>query len=131
MAVKKSEKTKEKIEELQYTPSFKEIENGKKVLAILENMDDIGYTMHRLDLFSVVEPELGLEISVDAEEDVICLLAEICDREHFDKNVANWQELLLSLNSNLLHGAFTLQNDKIYMRENLAAENLDPNELED
>jgi hypothetical protein len=114
-----------------YSPSAKEVENGRKVLAILQDIDDIGYTVHRPDLFSVTEPELGLEIMVDAEEEVVCLVADICDIAHLEKHVPDWSYKLLELNNKLLHGAFALDKGHIWLRENLAAANLDPNELED
>lgn len=114
-----------------HVPSPKEIENGRKVLAILENIADIGYTVYRQDLFTVEEPEFGLQITVDAEEEVICLVAEICGTEHMKANVPHWPEKLLQLNNRFLHGAFSLDGEKVLLRENLAAENLDANELED
>lgn len=114
-----------------HQPSAKEIENGRKVLAILQDMEDVGYTVLRQDLFTISEPELGLEIMVDAEEEVVCLFAEICDVAHLDANLPDWPRRLLELNNKLLHGAFTVDKERVWLRENLAAANLDPNELED
>lgn len=114
-----------------YVPSHKEVENGKKVLAILEKIEDIGYTVHRPDLFTVEEPGFGLHITIDTEEEVICLVSEVCSVEHLENNVKNWQEQLLKLNNALLHGKFCVHKGKVLLRENLAAKNLDPNELED
>ncbi len=114
-----------------YAPSEKEIANGQKVLAILENIEDLGYSVERADLFSVIEPELGLEIIIDAEEEIVCLVAEICEQQHLEDNIENWAQKLLQINNQLLHGAFSLHNYRVLLRENLAAENLDQNELED
>lgn len=114
-----------------YIPSEKEIRNGEKVLEILQEIEDIGYTIHRPDLFTIEEPEFGLEINIDAEEDVICLIAEVCDVKHLETEVPQWEKELLKLNNMLLHGAFSIHEGNILLRENLAAENLDPNELED
>ncbi len=127
----KIRKSPEKSLSDEYLPSAKEIANGLKVLSILENIEDIGYMVEREDLFVVIEPELNLEIIVDAEEEVICFLAEICEVKHLEENVANWAFQLLELNNKFLHGAFSIYQGKVFLRENLASENLDANEVED
>ena len=121
---------KEQIDK-EYIPSEKEVINGKKVIDILDKIEGIGYTMHRADLFTVTEPEFGLEITVDAEDNVVCLISNVCEVSHLEKNLPGWQETLLKLNNILVHGKFAISENKILLRENLAAENLDHNELED
>ena len=93
MAKKKT--TNKKTTPKEYIPSQKEIINGQKVLSILQEIDEISYHIDREDLFTVEEQEMGLEITIDAEEDIICLIAEICEQTHLDAHVENWQEKLV------------------------------------
>lgn len=112
----------------------KEIENGKKVLNILSEIEDIAYEQKREDIFIVTEPETGLDIIVDAEETTICLIMEIADLPE-DTASTEFTVLMYNLlvaNDKSVHGAFCIDKNtrKILLKENLEAENLDANELE-
>jgi len=111
-----------------YVPSEKEVANCKKVLDILADMDGIGYEVRREDVVVVREEESGISITIDAEDELICLIMEVMDVP-LDKREAFYQALL-ELNDKSLHGAFSINDSKVFFRENLEAENLDPNELE-
>ncbi|MFQ5647122.1 MAG: CesT family type III secretion system chaperone [bacterium] len=112
----------------EYTPSEKEIANARKVLDILSHMEGISYEVKREDLVEVMEQDSGISVTIDAEETIICLIMEVMDipggnREAFYRK-------LLELNDASLHGAFSVNNGKVYLKDNLESENLDPNELE-
>jgi len=109
-----------------YTPSAKEIENGKKVLDILEDMEGISFEVRREDLIIVTEEESEISITIDAEDELICLIMEVMEVSSNEK----FYKTLLELNEQSLHGAFSINGGKVFLRENLEAENLDPNELE-
>lgn len=112
----------------EYIPTEKEVENGRKVLDILSDMEGIGYDIQREDLIVVTEEESGLSITVDAEERVICLIMEVMDLP--STNREGFYQTLLELNDRSLHGTFCLNGGKVFFEENLEAESLDPNELE-
>lgn len=108
-------------------PTALEIENGNKVLEILNELN-IPCDIKREDIFVVTEEETGLSIVVDAEESTICLIMDVCelDLAHFTPNLLT---TLLLANNKSAHGAFCIDNNKLLIKDNLEAENLDPNEL--
>lgn len=46
------------------------------------------------------------------------------------KNLEKFYETLLTLNANLLHGAYSIDSDNVILIDNLEAENLDYNEFQ-
>ncbi len=111
-----------------YVPSVKEVANGKKVIDILEKIEGIGFEVKREDLVIVSEEESNIEIAVDSEDDVICLIMDVMEVPK--TGLEAFYKLLLELNDHSLHGAFSISNGRVILKENLEAENLDQNELE-
>ena len=111
----------------EYTPTQKEIENGRSVLSILVSTAGLVTRKLREDLFEVEEPETGLQVIVDAEESVVVVFMEVMDAPA--ERRTEFFEALLTLNNETVHGAFCLSGGSVLIKENLEMENLDPNEL--
>jgi hypothetical protein len=114
----------------EYQVSEKEIENSSKVLRLLSQISDISYEQqeNRPDIFIVNEPDSSLQCIVDVEEDTVISFMEITSFENeFPSDLAID---LLKFNNKAVHGAFTIEKNKLYFKSNLEIENLDLNELE-
>ncbi len=113
----------------EYTPTEREVENGQKVFDILATIPEISAQKVRDDLLVVSEAETQIEVIVDAEETVIVLFVPVMDTPK-ERQEALFHKLLIA-NNHIVHGAFCIdeEDDKIIIKENLEAENLDPNEL--
>lgn len=113
------------------SPSNIEIENSKKVLDLLCQIDGIGYEQNetRSDIFVVSEPDTGLDCIVDVEEDVVVTLIEVTELPNGEMP-EGLATKLLEINNSAIYGAYTISNGKLYFKSNLAVENLDLNELE-
>jgi hypothetical protein len=113
------------------TPTEKELQNSIKVLELLSKIDGIAYEQQetRPDIFVISEPDTNLTAIVDVEEDVVVTFIEITSlSDGFPSGLA---EKLLEINHGAAAGAYTVSNDKLFFKSNLAIENLDLNELED
>lgn len=110
--------------------SEKEIKNAEKVLLLLSQIDGISYEQQedRPDIFVVNEEDTQLSLIVDVEEDTVVAFIEVTPFSyHLPEGLG---ERLLGLNNGAVHGAFTINNQKLYFKSNLQIENLDLNELE-
>lgn len=110
-------------------PSAIELLNTDKVLDILVGIEGISYTNIREDIFNITGPE-GATCILDVEETLVCIGAEICDIPLEVSQQAKLFKCLLDLNNEAIHGKFAINGGKIFFKENLEIENLDPNELE-
>ena len=113
----------------EYTPTEREAANGQKVWDILAAIPEISTEKVRDDLLVVSEAETAIEVIVDAEETVIVLFVSVMDVP--EKRQEELFHKLLVANNEIVHGAFCLDEEdrKIIIKENLEADNLDPNEL--
>lgn len=110
-------------------PSAIELLNTDKILDILVGIEGISYTNIREDIFNITGPE-GATCILDVEETLVCIGAEICDIPLEVSQQAKLFKCLLDLNNEAIHGKFAINGGKIFFKENLEIENLDPNELE-
>ncbi len=110
----------------------REQENSVKVLNLLSQIDGISYEQqeHRPDIFLVSESDTELTVVVDVEEDVVVSFIEVTDLVE-GKLPEGLPVKLLEMNHYAVHGAYTIHDNKLYFKSNLAIENLDLNELED
>ena len=112
------------------TPSALEIQNAKKVLEYLTEMDEVSFEIMREDIFTVSNAESGVSCVVDVEESIVCLSTEVCNLPEDDGDQFELYKLLMDLNGKAIHGKFIESKGKIYFRDNLEFANLDKNELE-
>jgi len=112
-------------------PSAVEVKNAQKVLAMIEQIDDITYNQIREDVIEVTETVSGNNFSVlvDAEEKVISLLMEV-GNVPANGSAQPLMEKLLAANGKAVHGFFCTVGDKVVLKDNLEVDNLDQNELE-
>lgn len=107
-----------------------EIQNAKRVLPMLVDIEGLSVEEVREDIFIVTEHATGnnFSIVVDVEPTTVCLMMEIMDIPE-DPGEPLFVELL-QLNASAVHGKFCVSDQKIVLRENLQIENLDQNEIE-
>jgi hypothetical protein len=112
--------------------STKEIANAQKVQSYLSNIDSVSYENIREDIFKVKCEDFTA--IVDAEDSIICI--ELPVMAISDIKDPTWETrgklatVLLEENSKSIHGKFAISGDKIVIKENLEAENMDANEFE-
>ncbi len=105
-----------------------ERQNCMKVKKMLIEIPGLAVKTLREDLFLVSEPETGVEFTVDVEESLLFLRADIAELKG---NVdSDFFKFLLQMNSKIVHVAFGLDGNQLILKGNLEIENLDSNELE-
>jgi hypothetical protein len=112
-------------------PTTIERQNTDKVLDLLADIEKLSYKniMDRADIFEISGPD-GTACILDVEEKVVCISSEVCEVPAEDDKKLALLTLLMENNFKANHGKFTMNNGKIYFKENLEVENLDGNELE-
>lgn len=109
-------------------PSQVEVQNAKKVLGFLSDMEGISYTAVRDDIFAVKSNDLDVTCIVDVEETLVLLSVEVCNVP--EENESELDNFLMTLNGQAIHGKFCKCKGKYFFRESLEFTNLDFNELE-
>jgi len=112
-------------------PSELEVANAQKVIGYLAEIDDVSYkTTDRADIFTVSNIDFGVECTIDVEESIVCIFVEVCAVPEASDERNKLNELLMGLNDQAVHGKFTVNEGKVFFRDNLEIENLDKNELQ-
>lgn len=111
-------------------PTLKEIENATKVQGFLSTMDDVAYKNLREDIFEVTCD--GFTAIVDAEESIVCIESTVLNLSDVktDSEEAELNRFLLEKNAESIHGKFAISGNRVVIKDNLEAENLDANEFE-